>query len=77
MPEIGHAFGEMGGGYSRGVKVFPAKPLQAYVIDTFAGVEACFQGGDSKRGGELTWPQSSARRGDRCPCWNAGHRART
>lgn len=56
MPEIGNAFGEMGGGYSRGVKVFPAKPLQAYVIDTFAGVEACFQGGDGKRGGELTWP---------------------
>lgn len=54
IPEIGHAFGEMSGGYARGLTIYPARSVQPHVIETFAGAERYFQGGDSVLADELT-----------------------
>lgn len=51
MPEVGHAWGEVSGTYSRGIKVFPGCSVKAHVIDTFAGD---FEGDVSERADELS-----------------------
>ena len=39
-PQVGHAWGEDGGGLSRGLRIFPEAPLQAHLVDTFVGCRA-------------------------------------
>lgn len=39
-PQVGHAFGEDGGGRSRGLRIFPEAPLNAHLVDTFVGCRA-------------------------------------
>jgi hypothetical protein len=39
-PQVGHAWGEDGGGHSRGMRIFPETPLEAHVIETFVGCRA-------------------------------------
>jgi uncharacterized protein YwqG len=38
IPQIGHAWGEAGGGRSVGDHVYPESPLTAYPIDSFVGI---------------------------------------
>jgi hypothetical protein len=37
MPDILHAFGQLGGGYDTALKVYPHAALEPHVIDTFGG----------------------------------------
>jgi len=39
-PQVGHAFGQDGGGRSRGLRIFPEAPLNAHLVDTFVGCRA-------------------------------------
>jgi hypothetical protein len=49
LPEINHPYGKDGGSYSAGIRVYPEAALDAFVIDTYAGAEAYFQGDASRQ----------------------------
>jgi uncharacterized protein YwqG len=54
MPEIGHGFGELTGFTETGLKIFPACAIEFFVIDTFAGAAAYFQGEGSREADRRT-----------------------
>ncbi len=71
LPRINHPYGEVGGDYAADINVFPEAALEAFVIATFAGVEAYFQGEASKQGDLRTLASIEKATGQKAPVFSA------
>lgn len=66
-PDIGHGWGEPSGDFGKKSAIFSEVPIEAFIIDTFAGFELYFQGEKSKQADLLTLDSIARATGETFP----------